>query len=69
MGRGTELKMISHYLSLRVNTRSLKKGVRFSKFLDVSHWFDMTILEVLNFKLEELNGHSTFNSWHLTLSN
>jgi hypothetical protein len=45
--KNVKLKISSHSLSLRVNTRSLKIVPRFSKFLDVSHTFDMTIQEFL----------------------
>tara|TARA_R110001599_G_scaffold280864_2_gene482393 strand:- start:103010 stop:103183 length:174 start_codon:yes stop_codon:yes gene_type:complete len=45
--KNLKLKIFPHSLSLRVNTRSLKIVARFSKFLDVSHTFDMTIQEFL----------------------
>jgi len=45
--KNLKLKIFPHSLSLRVNTRSLKIVAQFSKFLDVSHTFDMTIQEFL----------------------
>jgi hypothetical protein len=53
MGRGKlkmkdlKLKITSSYLSLRVNTRSLKFCFPFPDSSDVSHSFDMTKLEFL----------------------